>query len=186
MLRYFSRVLQLVMSSFNNPIIVLDTDDTDTSSDSYEYTPATPTHSSSGSNSPKELAQNVLVNLGLELSPNDPYMQAYNGYMQACNCEIPLVPSLTLAPPSSLFDPWDFYVPEIAAPPRKKIRIILPKPPRFEIGYSSYKSPLERHEEQIEEFIGHLDKLSLKRIEEIENKICRTVEGWGEYGFVGF
>ena len=83
MLRYFSRVLQLVMSSFNNPIIVLDTDDTDTSSDSYEYTPATPTHSSSGSNSPKILAQNVLVNLCLEPSPNDPYMQAYNSYMQA-------------------------------------------------------------------------------------------------------
>lgn len=67
------------MSSLNNPIIVLDTDDTDTSSDSYEYTLTTFTRSFSG----LILRQNVLVNLGLEPSLNDPYMQAYNVYMQA-------------------------------------------------------------------------------------------------------
>ena len=129
MLRYFSRVLQLVMSSFNNPIIVLDTDDTDTSSDSYEYTPATPTHSSSGSNSPEELAQNALVSLGLELSPNDPYMQAYNGYMQAYGGDIPTVPTITPTPSIPHYTSQDRYVPEIPSPPRKKLRIIPPSPP---------------------------------------------------------
>ena len=117
------------MSSFNNPIIVLDTDDTDTSSDSYEYAPATPTHSSSGSNSPEELAQNILTNLGLELSPNDPYMQAYNGYMQAYGGEIPTVPTITPTPSIPHYNSQDRYVPEIVSPPRKKIRIIPPSPP---------------------------------------------------------
>ena len=101
------------MSSFNNPIIVLDTDDTDTSSDSYEYAPATPTHSSSSSNSPEELAQNILTNLGLELSPNYPYMQAYNGYMHAYGGEIPTVPTITPTPSIPHYNSQDRYVPKI-------------------------------------------------------------------------
>ena len=77
MLRYFSRVLQLGMSSLNHPIIVSETDDEDNSLDSYEYAPATPSHSFSDSNSLEELAQNVLVTLSIEPSLNDPYMQKY-------------------------------------------------------------------------------------------------------------
>lgn len=151
---------------------MLDTDDTDTSSDSYENAPATPTHSSSGSNSPEELAQNILTYLGLKLSPNDPYMQAYNGYMQAYGGEIPTVPTITPTPSIRHFNSQDRYVPKIVSPPRKKICIIPPShPPRFEIGSSSYKTPLERHEEQIEEILSHLDKLSLGRMEEVENRI---------------
>ena len=117
------------MSSFSNPIIVLDTDDTDTSSDSYEYAPATPTHSSSGSNSLEELALNILTNLGLELSPNDPYMQAYNGYIQAYGVNIPTAPTITPTPSIPHYNSQDRYVPEIVSPPRKKIRIIPPSPP---------------------------------------------------------
>ena len=162
------------MSTLSHPIIVSNTDDSHSASNSYKYSPDTP---SSDSSSSEEVTQNLLATLAIEPYPIDPYMQTYNGYMQACNGEIPLVPSLTLAPPSSLFDPRDFYVPEIAAPPRKKIRIIPPTPPRFEIGCSSYKSPLERHEEQIEEIIDHLGKLSLKRIEEIETKIYGLGKG---------
>ncbi|GJY58716.1 hypothetical protein Tco_0458608 [Tanacetum coccineum] len=41
----------------------------------------------------------------------------------------------------------------------------------FEIGESSRKTSLERHKEQIEEILNHLDKLSLDRIEYIEDKI---------------
>ncbi|GJV87013.1 hypothetical protein Tco_1530951 [Tanacetum coccineum] len=41
----------------------------------------------------------------------------------------------------------------------------------FEIGESSRKTSLERHEEQIEEILNHLDELSLDRIEYIEDKI---------------
>ncbi|GKC61456.1 hypothetical protein Tco_1089054 [Tanacetum coccineum] len=41
----------------------------------------------------------------------------------------------------------------------------------FEIGESSCKTSLERHEEQIEDILNHLDELSLDRIEHIEDKI---------------
>ncbi|GJW02353.1 hypothetical protein Tco_1561209 [Tanacetum coccineum] len=41
----------------------------------------------------------------------------------------------------------------------------------FEIGESSRKTSLERHEEQIEEILNHLDELSLGRIEYMEDKI---------------
>nr|GEU37806.1 reverse transcriptase domain-containing protein [Tanacetum cinerariifolium] len=49
-------------------------------------------------------------------------------------------------------------------------------PQIFEIGESSRKTSLERHEEQIERIQNHLDVLSLDRIEHIENKI----EGLGQ------
>ncbi|GJS90133.1 hypothetical protein Tco_0772769 [Tanacetum coccineum] len=41
----------------------------------------------------------------------------------------------------------------------------------FEIGESSRKTSLERHEEQIEEILNHLDELYLDCIEYIEEKI---------------
>ncbi|GJS53019.1 hypothetical protein Tco_0626381 [Tanacetum coccineum] len=41
----------------------------------------------------------------------------------------------------------------------------------FEIGEISRKTSLERHEEQIEEILNHLDELSLDRIEHIKDKI---------------
>ncbi|GJT19164.1 hypothetical protein Tco_0877870 [Tanacetum coccineum] len=43
--------------------------------------------------------------------------------------------------------------------------------PYMKIGESSRKTSLERHEEQIEEILNHLDELSLDRIEHIEDKI---------------
>ncbi|GJY15653.1 hypothetical protein Tco_0386075 [Tanacetum coccineum] len=51
-------------------------------------------------------------------------------------------------------------------------------PQAFEIGESSRKTSLERHEEQIEEILNHLDKLSLDRIEHIEDKIEGLGNGW--------
>ncbi|GJW25924.1 hypothetical protein Tco_0039735 [Tanacetum coccineum] len=47
----------------------------------------------------------------------------------------------------------------------------LPIPPPTIIEESSRKTSLERHEEKIEEILNHLDKLSLDRIEHIEDKI---------------
>ncbi|GKF95183.1 hypothetical protein Tco_0287918, partial [Tanacetum coccineum] len=49
-------------------------------------------------------------------------------------------------------------------------------PQAFEIRESSRKTSLECHEEQIEEILNHLDKLSLDRIEHIKDK----VEGLGQ------
>ncbi|GKB65823.1 hypothetical protein Tco_0927235 [Tanacetum coccineum] len=44
-------------------------------------------------------------------------------------------------------------------------------PQAIEIGENSLKTRLERHEEQIEEILNHLDKLFLDRIKHIEDKI---------------
>ncbi|GKC31257.1 hypothetical protein Tco_1038551 [Tanacetum coccineum] len=44
-------------------------------------------------------------------------------------------------------------------------------PQVFEIGESSHKTSLERHEEQIETILNHLDELPLERIEHIEDII---------------
>ncbi|GKA44105.1 hypothetical protein Tco_0736829 [Tanacetum coccineum] len=45
-------------------------------------------------------------------------------------------------------------------------------PPRvFEMGKSSHKMHLERHEEQIKTILNHLDELPLEHIEHIEDKI---------------
>ncbi|GKB88982.1 hypothetical protein Tco_0961254 [Tanacetum coccineum] len=49
-------------------------------------------------------------------------------------------------------------------------------PQEFEMGKSSRKTRLERHEEQIEKILNHQDELSLDRIEHIEDKI----EGLGK------
>ncbi|GKF15261.1 hypothetical protein Tco_0056723 [Tanacetum coccineum] len=43
-------------------------------------------------------------------------------------------------------------------------------------GKSSRKTSLERHEEQIDEILNHLDELSLDRIEHVKDK----VEGLGQ------
>ncbi|GJX14758.1 hypothetical protein Tco_0206516 [Tanacetum coccineum] len=51
-------------------------------------------------------------------------------------------------------------------------------PRAFEIGESSRKTSLERHKEQIEEILNHLDELSLDRIEHIEDKIEGLGKGW--------
>ncbi|GKC86566.1 hypothetical protein Tco_1147215 [Tanacetum coccineum] len=44
-------------------------------------------------------------------------------------------------------------------------------PQEFEIRESSRKTSLERHEEQIEEILNHLDELSIDHIDHIEDKI---------------
>ncbi|GKE66731.1 hypothetical protein Tco_1520892, partial [Tanacetum coccineum] len=47
----------------------------------------------------------------------------------------------------------------------------------FEIGESYHKTHLERHEEQIETILNHLDELPLERIEHIEDiiKACAQI-----------
>ncbi|GJT58371.1 hypothetical protein Tco_0993425 [Tanacetum coccineum] len=45
-------------------------------------------------------------------------------------------------------------------------------PQVFEIGESSHKTHLERHEKQIETILNHLDELPLERIKHIEDKIA--------------
>ncbi|GJR50013.1 hypothetical protein Tco_1400534 [Tanacetum coccineum] len=95
------------------------------------------------------------------------------------------IPPPTIMPPSSMlslmFNPQEFFLPEELLPLKKRGRdrsssSTSALPQEFEIGESSRKTSLERHEEQIEEILNHLDELSLDRIEHIEDKI----EGLGK------
>ncbi|GJS24810.1 hypothetical protein Tco_0453442 [Tanacetum coccineum] len=86
-------------------------------------------------------------------------------------------PSLVL-PPSPLFDPRDFFLPEEIMPPHKRAYFLSPfstdssaLPQVFEMGESSHKTYLERHEEQIKTILNHLDELPFERIEHMEDKI---------------
>ncbi|GJZ76681.1 hypothetical protein Tco_0641353 [Tanacetum coccineum] len=88
-------------------------------------------------------------------------------------------------PPSSMlspmFNPQEFFLPEELLPLKKRGRDRSPSststlPQAFEIGESSRKTSLERHEEQIVEILNHLDELSLDRIKYIKDKI----EGLGK------
>ncbi|GKE97182.1 hypothetical protein Tco_1582037 [Tanacetum coccineum] len=77
---------------------------------------------------------------------------------------------------SPMFNPQEFFLPKKLLPPKKRGRdqsssSTSALPQAFEIGESSRKTSLERHGEQIEEILNHLDELSLDHIEHIEDKI---------------
>ncbi|GKD80115.1 hypothetical protein Tco_1342736, partial [Tanacetum coccineum] len=90
----------------------------------------------------------------------------------------PVLPSSPMLPPSPLFDPRDFFLPGEIMPPQKRARFLSSSsidssaPPRvFKIGESSHVTRLERHKEQIDAILNHLDELPLERIEKMEDKI---------------
>ncbi|GJW48612.1 hypothetical protein Tco_0080258, partial [Tanacetum coccineum] len=105
-----------------------------------------------------------------------------------------LTPSLVL-PPSLLFDPRYFFVPEELLPPKKRIcsssssstmlsnssrnqtcdlvspslSVYTPTPPQvFEIGKCSDKMYLKHHEKQVKYILNYVDELYLYRIERME------------------
>ncbi|GKB36225.1 hypothetical protein Tco_0881167 [Tanacetum coccineum] len=113
-------------------------------------------------------------------------MQAYNATSN--ESPIPLLrapialptvlPPSPVLPSSPLFDPRDFFLPEEIFPPQKRARFLsssstdFSAPPQvFETGESSHVTRLERHAEQIETILNHLDELPLERIEHMEDKI---------------
>nr|GFC77062.1 hypothetical protein [Tanacetum cinerariifolium] len=107
---------------------------------------------------------------------DDPYMKVMHAYYVK---ESPIPPPM-IVPSSSMlslmFNPQEFFLLEELLPPKKRGRdrsssstYVLPQ--EFEIGESSHKTSLERHEEQIKEILNHLDELSLERIENIEDNI---------------
>ncbi|GKD93221.1 hypothetical protein Tco_1373058 [Tanacetum coccineum] len=82
------------------------------------------------------------------------------------------IPPPTIVPPSSMFKPQEFFLPEELLPLKKRghdrsSSSTSALPQAFEIGESSRKTSLERHEEQIEKILNHLHELSLDRIEHI-------------------
>ncbi|GJW99376.1 hypothetical protein Tco_0183290 [Tanacetum coccineum] len=138
-----------------------------------DYFPASPGNTySSSSNS---FGVVPIASLTLSLFHDDPYMKV----MQAFYAEKSPIPPPTIIPQSSMLNPQEFFLPEELLPPKKRgcsSSSTSALPQDFEIGESSHKTSLERHEEQIEEILNHLDELSLDHIEYIEDKI----EGLGK------
>ncbi|GJZ29323.1 hypothetical protein Tco_0573970 [Tanacetum coccineum] len=140
-----------------------------------DYVPASPgkTYSSSSNNS---FGLVPIASPTLSLFHDDPYMKVMHAYYAK---ESPIPPP-TIVPPSSMlspmFNPQEFFLPEELLPLKKRGRDRLSSstsvlPQAFEIGESSRKTSLKHHEEQIGEFLNHLDELSLDHIEHIEDKI---------------
>ncbi|GJT61546.1 reverse transcriptase domain-containing protein [Tanacetum coccineum] len=130
-----------------------------------DYVPASPGKTySSASNS---FGIVPLTSPTLSLFPNDPYMEV----IQAFYNEKSQIPPPIIIPPK----PQEFFLPEGLLSPTKSSSSTLP-PQTFEIGESSQKSTIERHEEQILDILNSLDAIPIERIEHIENGI----EGLGK------
>ncbi|GKF25923.1 hypothetical protein Tco_0081817 [Tanacetum coccineum] len=82
-------------------------------------------------------------------------------------------PSIMISP---MFNPLEFFLPEELLSPKKQghnqsLSSTSGLPQEFEMGESSRKTSLERHEEKIKKILNHLDELSLDCIKHIEDKI---------------
>ncbi|GJY50814.1 hypothetical protein Tco_0441661 [Tanacetum coccineum] len=109
-----------------------------------------------------------LTSLTLSLFPDDPYMKV----LQAFYTEKSPIPPPIIIPPK----PQEFFLPEGLLSPTKSSSSTPFQPQTFEIGESSQKSTIERHEEQILDILNSLDAIPIERIEHIENGI----EGLGK------
>ncbi|GJT82918.1 hypothetical protein Tco_1057260 [Tanacetum coccineum] len=133
-----------------------------------DYFPASP--GNTFSDPLEDLSKDLLASLTISPFHDDPYMKVMQAYNATSNeSPIPL-PRAPIAPPTVL------------PPSPKRARFLSSSstdssalPQVFEIGESSHKTHLERHEEQIETILNHLDELPLERIEHMEDKI----EGFG-------
>ncbi|GJS01348.1 hypothetical protein Tco_0317856 [Tanacetum coccineum] len=150
-----------------------------------DYFPASP-----GKTSPDpsdDLSKYIWASLTISPFHDDPYMKVMKAYNATCNespiplAQAPITPQ-TMLPPSPvlplspMFDTQDFFLPEEILPSQKRARSRSSSstsalPQVFEIGESSHRMHLERHEEQTETILNHLDKLPLERIEHLEDKI---------------
>ncbi|GKA80407.1 hypothetical protein Tco_0787003 [Tanacetum coccineum] len=138
------------MSSSTHPIIILsdsNIEDAFSSTNTPDYTPASPNYSpalprNTFSGSLKDLYKDLLASLAILPFHDDPYMKV----MQVYNATSNKSPILLLRAP------------------------IAPSPV-FETGESSHVTRLERHEENINAILNHLDELLLECIEHMEDKI---------------
>nr|GEY78072.1 hypothetical protein [Tanacetum cinerariifolium] len=108
----------------------------------------------------------------LLLFHDDPYMKVMHSYYAE---KSPILPPI-ITPPSSMPNPHEFFLPEELLSPKElghdqSSSSTSTLSQIFEIRESSRKTSLEQYEEQIDIIQNHLDKLSLDRIEHIENKI---------------
>ncbi|GJV82079.1 hypothetical protein Tco_1517949, partial [Tanacetum coccineum] len=121
---------------------------------SSDYVPALLGNTSSSSSN-NSFGLVLIASPTLLLFHDDPYMKV----MQAYYAKESPIPPPTIVPPSPMlspmFNPQEFFLPEELLPPKKRGRdqsssSTSALPQEFEIGESSHKTSLERHEEQIE------------------------------------
>nr|GFB02357.1 hypothetical protein [Tanacetum cinerariifolium] len=134
---------------------------------SSDYVPASPGKTYSSSSNSFGIVP--LASPTLSLFHDDPYIKV----LQAFYTENSPIPPSIITPPSSMPNPQELFLPKDLLSPSSSTYSM---PQIFKIGESSRKTSLERHEDQIEGIQNHLDKLSLNRIEYIENRI----EGLGQ------
>ncbi|GKC65641.1 hypothetical protein Tco_1098239 [Tanacetum coccineum] len=152
-----------------------------------DYFPASPGNSSSESSN-NSACLVPIASPTISLFHDDPYMKVMHAYDAIIPPQVPIPPP-TIVPPSPMlspmFNPQEFFRPEELLellPPKKQGRdrsssSTSAQPQAFEIGNSSHKTSMERHEEQIEEILNHLDELSFDHIEKMENNIVGLVNG---------
>nr|GFC26954.1 hypothetical protein [Tanacetum cinerariifolium] len=123
----------------------------------------------------------LIASLTLLIFHGNPYIKV----MQAYYAKESPIPPPVIMPPSPMLSPMfnlqEFFLPEELFPPKKHGRDRSSSstptlPQEFKIGECSRKTSLERHVEQIEEILNHLDELSLDCIKNVEDNI----EGLGK------
>nr|GEV70272.1 putative reverse transcriptase domain-containing protein [Tanacetum cinerariifolium] len=102
--------------------------------------------------------------------------------MHAFYAEKSPISPLIITPLSSMPNPQEFFLPEEFSLPKKQSHdqsssSTFTLPQAFELGESSCKTSLERHEEQIVGILNYLDELSLDRTEHIKDKIKGLGQG---------
>nr|GEW04139.1 hypothetical protein [Tanacetum cinerariifolium] len=128
------------------------------STNAHDYFPASPDYfSASSGNTSSDTSNNSSKDRSASLTILPFHEYRYMKVMQAYNATINESP---IPPPQAPI-----------APP-----IILPPPPVFKIGESSHVTRLERHEEQIDVILNHLDDLPFERIEQMEDNIEGLVD----------
>ncbi|GJV09354.1 reverse transcriptase domain-containing protein [Tanacetum coccineum] len=137
------------MSTSTHPIIILsDSEDAFSSTNTLDYTPASLDYSSASlGNTSFDLLEDLSKDLSasLTISPfhDDPYMKV-----------------MQILPPQKRARFLSSSSTDSSAPPQV-----------FETGESSHVTHLERHEEQIDAILNHLDELPLEHIKQMEDKI---------------
>ncbi|GKC66252.1 putative reverse transcriptase domain-containing protein [Tanacetum coccineum] len=184
-------------SDYIYPIIIpfdIDVEDAFSSTTTPNYTSASPDYSpasprNTSPNPSDDLSKYLLASLSILPFHDDPYMKVMQAYNNATSDESPIpLPQAPIAPPtvlppssvlplSPMFNYRDFFLPKEILPPKKRAHsrsssFTSALPQVFKIRESSHKTHLERHEEQIETILNHLDELPLERIEHIEDKIA--------------
>ncbi|GKF38906.1 hypothetical protein Tco_0118967 [Tanacetum coccineum] len=99
----------------------------------------------------------------LSLFHDDPYMKVLQAFHTE---ESPIPPPIIIHP-----KPQEFFLLEGLLSPTKLSSPTPFQPQTFEIGESSQKSTIERHEEQILDILNSLDAIPIERIKHIENGI---------------